>query len=185
MRLILKLKVLPILCSSCLTQLKKIITSYRVFAKRDGLSAIIATYSTLSKYDKLPNDLKIITDGNPIYNVAYQYRLQHGMKFDLFQVIGLTNTNDISKQYRSQKQIIERHNRTLKLYYRPTNGLSSLHDANTYMILFSICFNFLRPHFALNYKVPQHVDSIASMPNMPAKWAELLHMGYQYTSLYH
>lgn len=165
--------------------IKKIITSYRVFDKRDSLSAIIATYSTLSKYDTLPYDLKLITDGNPIYKVAHQYWLQHGMKFDLHLVIGLTNIDDISKRYRSQKQIVERHNRTFKLYYRPTNGFSSLHDSNTYMILFSVCFNFLRPHSSLDYNVPQHVESIARMPSMPAKWAELMYMGYRYTSLYH
>ena len=34
--------------------IKKIITSYRVFDKRDSLSSLKASYSTLIKYDKLP-----------------------------------------------------------------------------------------------------------------------------------
>lgn len=80
-------------------------------------------------------------DGNPIYNVAEQYFKQHNMPFKLHQVIGLTNQDDTSKQYRSQKQIIERHNRTLKHYYRPKGGFSSLDNANSYMVLFSTCFN--------------------------------------------
>lgn len=95
--------------------IKKIVTSYRVFEKRDSLSSIKAAYSTLSKYDILPDSLKVISDGNPIYNVAVQYWTEHGLPFKLFQVIGLTNLDDTSKEYRSQKQIIERHNRTLVL----------------------------------------------------------------------
>ena len=97
--------------------IKKIVTSYRVFDKRDSLSSIKAAYSTLSKYKELPLSLKVISDGNPIYNVAVQYWTEHGMPFKLYQVIGLTNKDEVSKEYRSEKQIIERHNRTLKYYY--------------------------------------------------------------------
>ena len=160
--------------------IKKIVTSYRVFEKRDSLSSIKATYSTLSKYKELPLSLKVISDGNPIYNVAVQYWTEHGMPFKLYQVIGLTNKDEVSKEYRSQKQIIERHNRTLKYYYRPKDGFTSLNNANSYMILFSTCFNFLRPHSALKYKVPVEIPEIQNLPNMPAKWIELINLSYQY-----
>lgn len=160
--------------------IKKIVTSYRVFDKRDSLSSIKATYSTLSKYKELPLSLKVISDGNPIYNVAVQYWTEHGMPFKLYQVIGLTNKDEVSKEYRSQKQIIERHNRTLKYYYRPKGGFTSLDNANSYMILFSTCFNFLRPHSALKYKVPVEIPEIQNLPNMPAKWIELINLSYQY-----
>lgn len=160
--------------------IKKIVTSYRVFEKRDSLSSIKAAYSTLSKYKELPLSLKVISDGNPIYNVAVQYWTEHGMPFKLYQVIGLTNKDEVSKEYRSQKQIIERHNRTLKYYYRPKGGFTSLDNANSYMILFSTCFNFLRPHSALKYKVPVEIPEIQNLPNMPAKWIELINLSYQY-----
>ena len=160
--------------------IKKIVTSYRVFDKRDSLSSIKAAYSTLSKYKELPLSLKVISDGNPIYNVAVQYWTEHGMPFKLYQVIGLTNKDEVSKEYRSQKQIIERHNRTLKYYYRPKGGFTSLDNANSYMILFSTCFNFLRPHSALKYKVPVEIPEIQNLPNMPAKWIELINLSYQY-----
>lgn len=52
------------------------------------------------------------------------------------------------------------------------------------MILFSACFNFLRPHSALKYKVPVHNEDIQSMPTMPAKWLALIEMGYQYAKIY-
>lgn len=81
--------------------IKKIVTSYRVFEKRDSLSSIKAAFSTLIKFDKLSDSLKVISDGNPIYNVAVQYWTQNGFPFKLYQVIGLTNQDDISKEYRS------------------------------------------------------------------------------------
>lgn len=164
--------------------IKKIITSYRVFDKRDSLSSIKACYSTLCKYDKLPESLTIISDGNPIYNVAQQYWSQNGLPFSLKQVIGLTNQDDTSKQYRSQKQIIERHNRTLKYYYRPKGGFTSLDHANNYMILFSTCFNFLRPNSSLGFKPPVVLDELNGISNMPNKWIELMHLGYKYIDIY-
>ena len=164
--------------------IKKIITSYRVFDKRDSLSYIKACYSTLSKYDKLPDSLKVISDGNPIYNVAVQYWTEHGMPFKLYQVIGLTNQDDISKEYRSQKQIIERHNRTLKYYYRPKGGFTSLDNANNYMILFSTCFNFLRPNSSLEYNVPVQIPELKHCTNMPNKWTQLINLSYKYIDIY-
>ena len=164
--------------------INKIITSYRVFDKRDSLSSIKATYSTLSKFNEYPNELKIITDGNPIYNVANQYFNQHEMPFNLYQVIGLTNLDDTSKQYRSEKQIIERHNRTLKYYYRPKNGFASLDNANNYMVLFATCFNFLRPHSSLDYKTLVELEELKNITNMPNKWIEIINLGYKYSDIY-
>ena len=164
--------------------IKKIVTSYRVFKNRDSLSSIKACYSTLIKYDKLPVSLRIISDGNPIYNVAEQYFNQHNMPFKLHQVIGLTNQDDTSKQYRSQKQIIERHNRTLKHYYRPKGGFSSLDNANSYMVLFSTCFNFLRPNSSLEYKTPVELPELSNITCMPNKWLELIDLGYKYINIY-
>ena len=164
--------------------IKKVVTSYRVFAKRDSLSAIKAAYSTLAKYDTLPESLKAISDGNPIYNVAVQYWSQHGFPFKLYQVIGLTNQDDISKEYRSEKQIIERFNRTLKYYYRPKGGFSSLDNANSYMVLFATYNNFLRPNKALNWHTPVELDELKSISNMPNKWIELLNLGYKYSDIY-
>lgn len=164
--------------------IKKIVTSYRVFQKRDSLSSIKAAYSTLSKYRRLPDSLKVISDGNPIYNVAVQYWTEHGLPFKLYQVIGLTNQNDISKEYRSQKQIIERHNRTLKYYYRPKGGFTSLDNANSYMVLFSTYFNFLRPNSSLDWKTPVELDELKHVSNMPNKWIELINLGYKYIDIY-
>lgn len=164
--------------------IKKIVTSYRVFEKRDSLSSIKAAYSTLIKYDKLPESLRVISDGNPIYNVAVQYWSQHNMPFQLFQVIGLTNQDDTSKQYRSEKQIIERFNRTLKYYYRPKGGFTSLDNANNYMVLFATYNNFLRPNKVLDWNTPVELDELKGISNMPNKWIELINLGYKYSDIY-
>lgn len=164
--------------------LKKIVTSYRVFEKRDSLSSIKAAYSTLSKYDNLPESLKVISDGNPIYNVAVQYWTQNGLPFNLYQVIGLTNQDDISKEYRSQKQIIERFNRTLKYYYRPKGGFTSLDNANNYMVLFATYNNFLRPNKTLDWKTPVQLPELDSISNMPNKWIELIRLASEYAKPY-
>jgi hypothetical protein len=79
---------------------KKIITSYSIFLNMDGVSAIKAIYSTLSKFRKLPDNLTLIFNGNPIYILAQQFFAQHGIHFDVKQVIGLTNKDEVSKEYR-------------------------------------------------------------------------------------
>ena len=149
--------------------IKKIVTSYRVYEKRDSLSSIKAAYSTLVKYDTLPESLKVISDGNPIYNVAVQYWCQNGLPFKLYQVIGLTNKDETSKEYRSQKQIIERFNRTLKYYYRPKGGFTSLDNANSYMVLFATYNNFLRPNSALDWKTPVELEELKSIVSFQLK----------------
>ena len=164
--------------------IRKIVTSYRVFDKRDSLSSIKAAYSTLVKYNTLPESLKIISDGNPIYNVAVQYWCQNGLPFKLYQVIGLTNQDETSKEYRSQKQIIERFNRTLKHYYRPKGGFTSLDNANNYMVLFATYNNFLRPNSALDWETPVKLDELKGISNMPNKWIELINLGYKYSDTY-
>ncbi len=163
---------------------KKIVTSYRVFNKRDSLSSIKAAYYTLIKYDILSDSLKVISDSDPIYNVAVQYWCQNGLPFKLYQVIGLANQDDTSKKYRSQKQIIERFNRTLKYYSRPKGGFTSLDNANSYMVLFSTYNNFLRPNKSLDWNTPVQLDELKGISNIPNKWIELVNLGYKYSNIY-
>ncbi|CDI40338.1 Transposase (fragment) [Tepidanaerobacter acetatoxydans Re1] len=44
----------------------------------------------MSKFKKLPEDLTLVFDGNPIYVLAQHFFAQHGIYFDVKQVIGLT-----------------------------------------------------------------------------------------------
>jgi transposase-like protein/uncharacterized protein YbaR (Trm112 family) len=159
---------------------KKIILSYRVQRCRDYQSAILAINDVLLKFDKIPENLNLITDGNPIYLLAQHWFAQHGISFDITQVIGLSNDDPVSEEFRPVKQIIERLNRTFKGNYKPTTGYGSDPGAVSSVTLFVAYFNFLRPHSKLEGKVPAIIPELQSLPNMPAKWLKLISMSEDY-----
>ncbi|CZR01489.1 Hypothetical protein TFLO_2646, partial [Trichococcus flocculiformis] len=43
-----------------------------------------------------------------------------------------------------------------------------------FVTLFCVYFNFLRPHSALEKKVPVLIPELDKLPNMPAKWTKLI-----------
>ena len=160
---------------------KKIITSYYIFSQRDTKNAVISMYNVIRKfYPDLPDDLEFITDGNPIYNAAQLFFEMHGIKFDLHQVIGVSNRDETSAKYRPQKQTEERLNRTFKQNYYPTNGYSSLEQANSYMVLYVAFFNFLRRHSSLGYNTPVQDEEIDGAGLMPDKWLKIIQMSSRY-----
>lgn len=153
---------------------KKIITSFKIYMKRDTFSAIDAFYSVLRKFKEIPEDLEFVVDGNPIYKAAQQYFQLKRMFFKVTQVIGLTNDDPISKEHRPAKQIIERLNRTFKYSYAVKNGFNTLEGANDFMCLFTTFFNYLRNHTTLGHKPPVELDCLRKTHNMPNKWNILL-----------
>lgn len=159
---------------------KKIITSYRIFPKRDTTCAIKSIYESISKYKTIPDNLQIITDGNPIYNAAQVFFSTHDIKFDLYQVIGVKNNDETSTKYRPYKQVEERLNRTYKQNYYGTNGYGSYRGANIFMSLYVCFFNFLRKHSSLDYKTPVNVAEINTIKLMPHKWLKLLDLAQCY-----
>lgn len=159
---------------------KKIILSYRVRKNRDYQSAILAVNDVLVKFAEIPKNLNLITDGNPIYLLAQQWFAQHGINFDVTQVIGLTNDDPISAEYRPLKQIIERLNRTFKGNYKPTTGYGADFGAISSVTLFVAYFNFLRPHAGLDGRIPAVIPELENLPNMPAKWIKLIKMSEEY-----
>ena len=159
---------------------KKIILSYRISPHRDTLSAIKALDDTLKKIDPLPDNLNFVVDGNPIYVLAQHFFAQKGIHFDINQVIGLTNKDKVSKEFRPLKQIVERLNRTFKREYKTKYGFNSSAGSEAFTILFVTYFNFLRPHSALEKKVPVIIPELNDLPNMPAKWTKLLDLAQDY-----
>lgn len=159
---------------------KKIILSYPVSPNRDTVSAIRAIDEVLWKMKEIPEDLTFVVDGNPIYLLAQHFFAQHGITFDVKQVIGLTNEDPVSTEYRPLKQIIERLNRTFKGNYRSTHGFGSDHGSVSYVTLFVAYFNFLRPHSALEGKVPVVIPELKGLPNMPARWTKLIGLAQQW-----
>jgi transposase-like protein len=153
---------------------KKIILSNRVSPNRDTLSAVKAIDDVLKKLPHIPNNLKFITDGNPIYLLAQHFFAEHSINFDVKQVIGLTNDDPVSTEYRPLKQIIERLNRTFKYNYKPTCGYGSADGSIAHVNLFTAYFNFLRPHSAINYSTPVVIPELEALPHMPARWTKLI-----------
>jgi transposase-like protein/ribosomal protein S27E len=159
---------------------KKIILSYRLSPHRDTLSAIKALDDVLAKIKTLPDDLAFIVDGNPIYLLAQHYFAQHGIHFDIHQVIGLTNEDPISTEYRPLKEIVERLNRTFKRSYKTTTGFKSSAGSIAFINLFVAYFNFLRPHSALEEKVPVLIPELDAQPHMPARWSKLIELAQEH-----
>ena len=159
---------------------KKIILSYPVSPHRDTPSAIKAISDVLAKFKDIPEDLKFVVDGNPIYILAQHYFAQKGIHFDVHKVIGLTNDDPVSKEYRPLKQIIERLNRTFKGNYRATTGFGSQEGSVSYVTLFVAYFNFLRPHASLENQVPVVIPELKRMPNMPERWTKLIELSQEY-----
>ena len=156
---------------------KKVILSYPVSPHRDTEVAVQAIDQVLQKFgdkEKLPDNLNFVVDGNPIYILAQHYFAQHDIHFDITRVIGLTNEDPVSKEYRPLKQIIERLNRTFKGNYRPTTGFGSEAGSVSFVTLFVAYFNFLRPHATLEQKVPVMIPELTNIQFMPGKWVQLL-----------
>jgi len=161
---------------------KKIILSQQISEHRDTELAIKAIYDVIKHHHHvLPEDFNIIVDGNPIYKLAQHYFAQHDYFFDVTQVIGLTNEDEVSTTFRPLKQSIERLNRTYKGHYRGKHGFKKLNGARAHVALFTACFNFLRPHQGLGNQVPVSIPvQLPKEANMPEKWIQLLSLANDY-----
>ena len=160
--------------------IKKIITAWHIYPNRDTRNAVESILMALNKYNEIPENLLLITDGNPIYNAAQLFLSMNGIDFDLQQVIGVSNKDETSKKYRAFKQAEERLNRTYKQNYYGTNGYSNNRCANIYMTLYVTFFNFLRTHSSLGYKTPVELEELQECTLMPDKWIKLLNISQQY-----
>ena len=91
-------------------------------------ACILAMRMAFRHLKKLPKNFRFIADGYSAYILAAQQFFREfgeDFRFKITQVIGLTNDDEVSKEYRPFKQMIERLNRTYKLSYRPTNNPST------------------------------------------------------------
>lgn len=160
----------------------RIILSYKIYDNRSTREAVQSIYDMLVHFgDDIPDDLVLITDGNPIYNAAQIFYKLCGIEFDLYQVIGVKNKDKTSKEWRPNKQREERLNRTYKEgNYNGTNGYDTLKGANSYMVLFVAFYNFLRRHSALNYRTPVDDHLFDDCELMTDKWIKLISMSTKY-----
>lgn len=161
---------------------RRSIIGYQISDNRGVGPCIMSMRMAFKHLKELPEKFKFIADGYSAYPLAAQQffiQSKGKIKFDITQVIGLTNDDEVSKEFRPYKQMIERLNRTYKASYRPTNGFHNIDGANYDLALWVAYYNFLRPHQHTKYKVLNNVEMLNSASNMPGKWQLLILLGQQ------
>lgn len=157
--------------------IKKSILGHAVSSERTLEPCMVAMRRAFCHFKEFPGyALKFVSDGYPIYNLAQQQFAMKNMSFHLTQVLGLTNEDPVTTEYRWLKQNIERLNRTFKFSYRVTNGYGSFDGADSHVAVFVAYYNFLRPHSYTYWKPLNTIPELESLPNMPAKWQKLIEL---------
>jgi len=159
-----------------LDAVKKSILGYKISSKRDLEPCMVALRMAFDKFHSFVQDsIQLVADGYPVYNLAHLIFSMNQMAFKLVQVIGLTNDDPVSTEFRFVKQIVERFNRTYKASYRITTGFKSEEGSDVHLALFVAFYNFLRPHSAFTDQKPLNIiPEVQKAPNMPAKWQILI-----------
>lgn len=158
------------------------ILGYQVSKSRDVGPCILTMRMAFDKFKEFPGKaLNFIADGYSAYPLAaQQFKLERDWDFNITQVIGLSNDDAVSKEWRPFKQMIERLNRTFKASYRITCGYGTDDGAYYGINLWVAYYNFLRPHEKYKWKRPlNEVDNIKDAGNMPGKWQLLIYLGQQ------
>lgn len=160
------------------------IRAWNVAEHRDALAAIATLSSAVRHLPSKPaRPLDFVGDGNPAYDAAVHVinagpdgRPLPQPVLQRRTVIGLTNEDDESEQFREFKQLIERLNRTYKFHTRARAGFKSRKGAIALTALFVAYYNFLRPHGALGGEVPVPVAEFDRITTLQGQWLKLLEM---------
>jgi len=158
------------------------ILGYRVSDNRGVGECILAMRMAFRNVKKITKNFLFVADGYSAYPLAAQQfalREENPLNFNITQVIGLTNDDAVSKEYRPFKQMIERLNRTFKESYRLTCGYDTFDGANYSLALWVAYYNFLRPHSRNSFKPLNNVDMLNNADTMQAKWQILIFLGQQ------
>jgi len=162
--------------------LSRSIIGYRVSDNRGVGPCIMAMRMAFRHLKKLPEKFRFIADGYSAYPLAAQqffHEFGEAFNFGITQVIGLTNDDEVSRQFRPFKQMVERLNRTFKASYRVSCGYDNFEGANYNVSLWVAYYNFLRPHKYREFKALNEVKLLKGADNMPGKWQLLIFLGQQ------
>lgn len=158
----------------------KSVLGYQVSDNRTVGPCILAMRMAFKGMSSLGEKFKFIADGYSAYPLAAQQfhlRDEDPLDFDITQVIGLTNDDEVSTEFRPFKQVVERLNRTFKESYRCTCGYNNFDGANYSVALWAAYYNFLRRHSYFNNSVLNKVEKLDKADNMPGKWQILMYLG--------
>lgn len=109
------------------------ILGYQVSDNRSVGPCILTMCMAFRLFKKLPETFHFIVDGYTPYPLAaQQFFLEFGddFKFQITQVLGLTNEDTVSKEFRPFKQMVERLNHTFKAFYHISCGYDNYEAAN-------------------------------------------------------
>jgi len=155
--------------------------AWHVSGSRDAIEATCTLQSALHGLpDGAALPIEFIGDGNPAYDLAVHVinaQVKDTPKpLRRRTVVGLTNDDDESEQFRPLKQMIERLNRTYKFHTRARSGFNNQQGAVALTALFVAHYNFLRPHSALNCAVPISIPELQAPLTLQGRWLKLLEM---------
>ena len=163
-------------------KISRSILGYQTSTSRDVGPCILTMRMAFDKFKEFPGKaLKFVADGYSAYPLAaQQFKLEKDWDVFITQVIGLTNDDEVSKEFRPFKQVMERLNRTFKESYRITCGYKQTDAASHSVSLWVAYYNFLRPHEISGGKQPLNkVELLEGAGNMPGKWQLLIYLGQQ------
>lgn len=154
------------------------ICGYNLSDTRGTVPALATLYDAYGEpQSNVGQNFILVRDGLPsydsaimAYNQAVQEQILTGQK-----VIGLENLDEISKEFRPYKNLVERLNRTYKFHTRPRAGMKSLNGASALTTLFVAFYNYLRPHGGLRHP-PLERDALRGVDRYPKQWETLLQM---------
>lgn len=160
------------------------IRAWDVSEHRDAVAAIATLNSAVGRLPDEPTlPIEFIGDGNPAYDAAVHFvnagpdgKPLPQPKLRRRTVIGLTNEDHESEQFRALKQLIERLNRTYKFHTRARAGFKNQQGAVALTALFVAYYNFLRPHGALKGATPIEVPELLKIERLQDQWLKLLEM---------
>ena len=159
------------------------IIGYRVSDNRAVGSCILAMRMAFRRIKEIPKGFRFIADGYSAYPLAAQQfalKEDNPLHFNITQVIGLTNEDAVSAEFRPYKQIIERLNRTFNSSYRNTCGYDNFDGANYSVALWVAYYNFLRPHPVMSFRPLNSIEMLDNADTVQAKWQILLLLGQEY-----
>ena len=163
------------------------IIGYRVSDNRGVAPCIMAMRMAFQNLKSLPENFRFIADGYSAYPLAAQQfalREDDPLKFDITQVIGLTNDDPVTKEFRPFKQMVERLNRTFNASYRNTCGYEFLDSADDSVSLWVAYYNFLRPHSVFGkFHTLNSIEMLDNADLMQDKWLLLIFLAQKSCAL--
>lgn len=117
---------------------KRSIIGYQIFDNRGVGPCILAMRMAFRYFKELPGNFRFIADGYSAYPLAAQQFFREfgkAFRFDITQVLGLTNDDSVSKEYRPYKQMMNGSTVLIK----PLTGLPTVLKTSTVPTMTLLC----------------------------------------------